>query len=1165
MLRIAHCADLHLRRDRLEEGLASIKSLEEHCRENGVELIIISGDLWDAPIQNTTAFATVVEAIRSLAYFAPIAMVYGTPSHDVEGSLEVFETLDASHNITILRPGVPYYLGSLHVNPVGKVPGEKMRALLLGVPEPSKKWLLAGQEVVGKEAAEAAVRSSMQALFLGLGGLRKQYPDLPCILLYHGQVVGARTGTGYTAGSGIAVSRDDLASVGADYIALGDIHEPQQIPGLPAYYPGSVYPLNWGETHKAGFNYVTLRALALDPLFYPTGFTTAVERVDFPHPQKMKLAITSGVPWAASECMGRMAWAEITATKEEAARIDIDAILGTMFSFGALPGSRVTLNILPTETVRAGEIAGKKRLRDKVALWAENSGKTLAESVLAKADEIEGAAAGGVAGKGGAIRLTKLVLRGAIGIWKNSKRDEVELDFERYGEGVVALVGENGSGKTTLIENCHPWPCMLTRDGTLKDHFRLRDSARELHFTDEATGDQYKALIQINAATASGGAEYYLYKNGAPLPGINGRKEPYEQAVNELFGSLSLYLKSAFTSQRPSKYSPDFSDATKGQRKDLMAELSGLDYLDAYAAIAKGRAEAIEAEVQAKRAEITVLEGLIAERPAKEAERDELKKRHEAQKAEVARLVKDGLAAREASNAAEKAAEAQRALETEAAELAKKIVLLDQEKAGIERAAAEMRGLIEHRAEYEATIARHEELKKKEEALHAEQTRILRERERITLEHRNSTQAVRDAEQALKTEQTRIDGFRAECREEIAVLRQKTEALRERLQDKLEDTCPTCGQELPADTLESLRAKRDEDAAKKAEIEEKLVAEEVKLLRLQSESEAVGYKMKALVWPPDPVLPEFDAAELAKVTRESASINVAGIRASLAKADEAGVRIQEGAKRLEAVEDQRTEAAEAYLAAKGKIDPEIPKAAVEAKGKLEDLQGRYTAAAGTLASLTTSIEHAERSLAEIAAKAQNVETSKRQIEAQELEAAEWRTLQEACGQNGIQALELDALCPGIAAVANELLKAAYGPRYQIEFSTTRIGGKGSKTKQIEDFLIYIIDAETGMQQEISTLSGGESVWIKRAIYDSFAVVRGRNTGIRFLTNFQDEADGALDPAAREAYIRMLEAAHASAGRYQTVIITHSREVQDMIGQKILVADLAARIAEESVA
>jgi len=178
------------------------------------------------------------------------------------------------------------------------------------------------------------------------------------------------------------------------------------------------------------------------------------------------------------------------------------------------------------------------------------------------------------------------------------------------------------------------------------------------------------------------------------------------------------------------------------------------------------------------------------------------------------------------------------------------------------------------------------------------------------------------------------------------------------------------------------------------------------------------------------------------------------------------------------------------------------------------------------------------------------------LEALEREAEDWRFLERACGPDGIQALELDALAPGIAEIANRLL-AASGNTGQIQFRTTRIGGKGSKTKQIEDFLVYYID-EAGEEQEIATLSGGESVWIRKALYDAFAVIRARNTGVRFGTVFLDEADGALDPESRIRYLRMLEAAHVEAGRYQTIIVTHSTELQAMVERTINVADLGPR-------
>ena len=146
--------------------------------------------------------------------------------------------------------------------------------------------------------------------------------------------------------------------------------------------------------------------------------------------------------------------------------------------------------------------------------------------------------------------------------------------------------------------------------------------------------------------------------------------------------------------------------------------------------------------------------------------------------------------------------------------------------------------------------------------------------------------------------------------------------------------------------------------------------------------------------------------------------------------------------------------------------------------------------------------------------------------------------------------------PGIAEVANRLLSSAYGSRFQLEFRTTRLAGKGSKTKQVEDFSIWILDSEDGTEQELSTLSGGESVWIKRALYDAFGIIRDRNTGTRFLTVFADEADGALDPDAKARYVTMLQQAHQESGRRHTLIITHSPEAQEMIGQKIEMNDLA---------
>jgi len=177
------------------------------------------------------------------------------------------------------------------------------------------------------------------------------------------------------------------------------------------------------------------------------------------------------------------------------------------------------------------------------------------------------------------------------------------------------------------------------------------------------------------------------------------------------------------------------------------------------------------------------------------------------------------------------------------------------------------------------------------------------------------------------------------------------------------------------------------------------------------------------------------------------------------------------------------------------------------------------------------------------------------VEAKQTDAAEWRYIEKACGADGIQALELDAMGPEIAAIANRILSSAYNSRFQIEFKTTRIGGQGSKKKQIEDFQIIVHDSEDGTEAPYEWLSGGESVWIKRAIYDAFGVVRDHSTGQRFLTVFADEADGQLDSDSRAKYFEMIQAAHHESGRYHTIIVTHSEQAQEFIAQKIRMEEL----------
>ena len=229
---------------------------------------------------------------------------------------------------------------------------------------------------------------------------------------------------------------------------------------------------------------------------------------------------------------------------------------------------------------------------------------------------------------------------------------------------------------------------------------------------------------------------------------------------------------------------------------------------------------------------------------------------------------------------------------------------------------------------------------------------------------------------------------------------------------------------------------------------------------------------------------------------------------------------------------------------------------------LREVEVRREEGLRTVARGEQDLLHLDGMIAELGGQAARLRALEEGIARSRRAAAGWLFLERACGPDGVQALELDAMGPGIAGVANRLLQAAYGTRFQVDFQTVRLGGSGSRRRQIEDFLIRVLDLESGSEQLLETLSGGEAVWVKRAITDAFGIVRDRGTGLRFLTVFQDEADGALDPEARLAFFRMLRAAHRESGRVHTLVITHSEEAQEMIPQRIQLSELSAGCREK---
>jgi exonuclease SbcC len=161
--------------------------------------------------------------------------------------------------------------------------------------------------------------------------------------------------------------------------------------------------------------------------------------------------------------------------------------------------------------------------------------------------------------------------------------------------------------------------------------------------------------------------------------------------------------------------------------------------------------------------------------------------------------------------------------------------------------------------------------------------------------------------------------------------------------------------------------------------------------------------------------------------------------------------------------------------------------------------------------------------------------------------ARWRLLQQACGKDGIPALELDAAGPEVSRIANELLASTFGARFQIAFETVRLSR--DKKKQIETFEIRVFGE--GDEQKIEDLSGGEAVWVETAIRLAIAAYMKQKSGRDIASRQFDEADGALSGENAQHYLDMIRKSHDEGGFYFTFIISHRQDLVGQIRQQII--------------
>ncbi len=257
-MRILHTSDWHVgkklgRFDRREEYVQVLDEVVEVARNERVDLVVVSGDLFDRPAPPMWALALVIDTLRRLGEECPVVAVAG--NHD---SPEFFDVL-----APLLEPHSVHLVGGIRRPDEGGVvvaETDAGRAAVACFPFLREGHVVDFMARADRWYGAYAERVRNLAKAYADGAVEAAGGDGIALLVAHFMVTGVSIGGhGAPRGErqlhiGHAYSATEQAIPATlSYVAMGHIHAPQPVPHapIPAQYAGSLLALDFGEAGES--------------------------------------------------------------------------------------------------------------------------------------------------------------------------------------------------------------------------------------------------------------------------------------------------------------------------------------------------------------------------------------------------------------------------------------------------------------------------------------------------------------------------------------------------------------------------------------------------------------------------------------------------------------------------------------------------------------------------------------------------------------------------------------------------------------------------------------------------------------------------------------------------------------------------------------------------
>ncbi|SKA76358.1 Exodeoxyribonuclease I subunit D [Prosthecobacter debontii] len=311
-MRMLHTADWHLgarliERERLEEHAAFLTWLLEVLRAERIDVLLISGDVFDAANPPQNAIALYFDFIRRLAELKTVKTVITGGNHDSASHLNAPRDLLRHFDVHVFGHASHPHLVDLGDVVVAAVPFLRERDLRQATP---------GETL---QTVHDHIRSAIRDHYATqLHAARELAQARPIIAMGHLTALGATASDSERdihIGNLGAVGADVFA--GFDYTALGHLHRPQKVGGLEhVRYSGSPLALSFSEAADA-------KSVAMVEIA-PQANGLTIELLPIPTPRQLnrvkvnRATLTEDLALVPAGC-----WAEVT-VKMDSPEPDLD-------------------------------------------------------------------------------------------------------------------------------------------------------------------------------------------------------------------------------------------------------------------------------------------------------------------------------------------------------------------------------------------------------------------------------------------------------------------------------------------------------------------------------------------------------------------------------------------------------------------------------------------------------------------------------------------------------------------------------------------------------------------------------------------------------------------------------------------------------------------------